>query len=293
MQPIRLTAGQEDKGLRLDRFIAAKARGVSRMAARRAIEAGGVYVNRKRTKFVSRPVQPGETIEVFRSDPRSTPAVALKIAYEDDAVLIADKPPGVPVQPTRESDRGNLYEAVRLHLTAKEGKRPYVGLLHRIDQEVSGLVLFTKRRSANKSLSDQIRSHAMKRRYVAWVRGVPRISQATIREPIRGEAAVTHYQVVETRGPWARLDVDLETGRTHQIRIHLAKAGHPIIGDRRYGGPQARRLALHAREIAFVHPVTQKTVTVRSEMPKDFPLPPAPPASPHRRSSSPPPMSVG
>ncbi|MBI1851141.1 MAG: RluA family pseudouridine synthase [Planctomycetes bacterium] len=289
MQPIRFKVRPEDRGLRLDRFIAGRAKQLSRMAARRAIEVGGVYINRKRTKIVSRPVMPGETVEVFITPPATParPPVVLQIAFEDDMVLVADKASGVPVQASRETDRGNLYEAIRDHLTKTEGRRPYVGLLHRIDQEVSGLVLFTKRKAANTSLSEQIRSHAMKRKYVTWVRGVPRITSATIREPIRGEAAVTHYQVVETRGPWARLEVELETGRTHQIRIHLAKAGHPILGDKRYGGPPARRIALHAREITFRHPASGEATTVRSELPKDFPAPPGPAPAQHRQGSPP------
>jgi 23S rRNA pseudouridine1911/1915/1917 synthase len=289
MQPIRIKARPEDRGVRLDRFIAARASNLSRMAARRAITVGGVYVNRKRTKIVSRPVMPGETVEVYLT-PAATPqrpAVALKIAFEDDMVLVADKASGVPVQASRDTDRGNLYEAIRDHLTNTEGRRPYVGLLHRIDQEVSGLVLFTKRKTANKSLSDQIRTHAMKRRYVAWVKGVPRISQATIREPIRGEPAVTHYVVKETRGPWAKLEVELETGRTHQIRLHLAKAGHPIVGDKRYGGPPAKRIALHAREIVFAHPATGAETVVRSEVPRDFPMPPGAAPAPQRQGAPP------
>ncbi len=275
MRGIRIKAGPEDGGLRLDRFIAARASTLSRLAARRVIEAGGVYINHKRTKIVSRPVQAGDSVEVFATATAPRPSFELRIAFEDDMVLVVDKPAGVPVQASRETDRGNLLEAVRDHLSAREGKRPYVGLLHRIDQEVSGLVLFTKRRAANKSLSDQIRSHSLTRNYVAWVRGVPRITQATIREPVGGEPAVTHYHVLETRGPQSCLRIGLETGRTHQIRIHLSKAGHPILGDKRFGGPPARRVALHAHELAFKHPVTEKLVTVRSPVPRDFPAPSA------------------
>ena len=298
-----LIAGAEDEGLRLDRFIRQRSGVLSRMRARDLLEAGAISLNGHRVKIASRAVHAGDRVEIFLPPGEGRPGppagmAPFRVVHEDSAVIVVDKAPGVLVQPTPQGDRGTLLDLLTRHLKARsgEGRGGYLGLLHRIDRETSGLLLFSRRGSANRILAEQFRSHAIAREYVALVRGEMAADSGTIAQRIgrpvpfgrrvpagpggRGRTAVTHFRVLERLPGATLLSVTLETGRTHQIRIHLAGRGHPVVGDKVYGlqrrpsGPSPLdsfpRQALHAARLGFTHPVTGKWLLFEAPLPEDF-----------------------
>ncbi len=298
-----LIATPDDEGVRVDRFIRERSGVLSRIRARDLLAAGGVTLNGHRLKIASRTLHCGDRVEVFplAEERRSGPppgTAPFRVVHEDPAVLVVDKAPGVLVQPTPEGDRGTLLDLLGRHLREKSPtrKQGYLGLLHRIDRETSGLLLFSRQGAANRVLAEQFRTHTIAREYLALVRGEVVPDTGTISERLarpspgarrasgepggRGRSAVTHFRVLERLGPATLLSVTLETGRTHQIRIHLAGRGHPVVGDRVYGSP-ARfpphpfldafpRQALHAARLGFTHPVTGRQLTFEAPLPADF-----------------------
>jgi len=262
----------DETGLRLDQVIPKHVAGLSRRKARAVIDLGGVFVDRTRVKVAGRTVRAGQKIEVnvggALDRPKESPPPA--IVHVDDHVIIVDKPAGLVTAPTPESDRGDLLD----QLAQKFGE---VYLVHRIDLPTSGLLVFARTREANKKLGDAFKVHDVDREYRAVAVG--EVSEQTIDRPIDGRRAVTHVRPVETLSGATLVSVRLETGRTHQIRIHLAGLGHPVAGDRTHGGETERlfsldkrppRLALHARLLGFVHPATGQRVTFESELPDDL-----------------------
>jgi len=215
--------------------------------------------------------------------------------YEDDAILIADKPAGVLTQPTAERQRDTLLERAGRYLARTRGvKHPYVGIVHRIDQDTSGVVLLVCSPTALRPFQALFRAHTIERSYVAIVEGNIEPARGTIDMPLvadrgdgrRGAArasgegvrAITHYERVETFGATAaRLLCRLETGRTHQIRIHLAEGGHPVVGERVYRARKAPpfpvtfpRQALHAQALGFIHPITGQGIRVEAPLADDL-----------------------
>lgn len=185
--------------------------------------------------------------------------------YRDTHLLIVEKPFGLASQPTRDG-AANLYE-----LLAKQEK--YVGLHHRLDTPASGLVLLTLARRVNAKLAEAFRNHKIERRYQMVVIGHPAQKEGSWTNDLDGKTATTHWRVLKTCTGMALLEARLETGRTHQIRRHAADAGHPIVGDNRYGGGAARlwkRMALHAHNLKFTHPVTNKVVDITCPLPADL-----------------------
>ncbi|HEV8374801.1 MAG TPA: RluA family pseudouridine synthase [Candidatus Polarisedimenticolia bacterium] len=303
-RPLILVAAESDEGMRLDRFLRERSSVLSRMFARDLLAAGGVTLNGKRVKIASRPLRAGDRVEVhvLAREHRSTAPPGMepfRVVHEDAAVLVVDKAPGVLVQPTRQGDRGTLLDLLSRYLRRRfpEVRSPYLGLLHRIDRETSGLLLFSRRGSANRILADQFRTHAIAREYVALVRGSVPADSGTISDPLHragpglrrrslqgprgaGKEAVTHFRVLERWEIATLLALRLETGRTHQIRIHLSERGHPVIGDKVYSstGPfppnplldRFPRHALHARRLGFTHPVTGQWMEFESPLPDDF-----------------------
>jgi 23S rRNA pseudouridine1911/1915/1917 synthase len=243
--------------------------GLSRRKARAVIDVGGVFVDRHRVKVAGRPVRAGQTIEVTiggaleRAEP---PAAA--IVFEDAHVIVADKPAGLVTAPTPESDRGDLLD----QLQRRSGE---VYLVHRLDLPTSGLLVFARTRAANKQLGDAFVRHDIDREYRAVALG--EVAAQTIARPIDGRDAITHVAPIEALADATLVGVRLETGRTHQIRIHLAGLGHPVAGDSQHGGerartfvPKAPRLALHAAVLGFTHPATGERVRFESAMPPEL-----------------------
>lgn len=237
----------------------------------------------------SRRLQGGEDVEFAPSAeaPKLAPEeVPLRIAYEDEHLLVVDKPAGVVVHPSPGHATGTLVHGVLAHGAAGgEEERP--GIVHRLDRDTSGLLVVARSDEAYERLKELVKAHGLERTYTALVRGRPRSKRGRIEAPIGRDrrdptrqslstdsprAAVTHFELLELLGQQALLRVDLETGRTHQIRVHLAAIGLPVVGDAVYGVPEPAlgRQFLHASRLAFDHPFTGRRVEVESPLPDEL-----------------------
>jgi RluA family pseudouridine synthase len=186
----------------------------------------------------------------------------IPIVYHQNGILVVDKPFGLASQPTRDGSP-NLFSLL-------QKKFPYVGLHHRLDTPASGLLLLCTDRRWNKQISTAFQNQSIKREYWIACLGSPPAS-GIWNTPLQGKKAVTHFHTVQQYHGFSCLSISLQTGRKHQIRIHAQQAGHPILGDRRYGGSTARlspRLALHAQKLTFIHPATQESCTIESPLPE-------------------------
>jgi 23S rRNA pseudouridine1911/1915/1917 synthase len=263
----------EDAGMRLDQILPRHVEGLSRRKARTVIDLGGVYVDRTRVKVAGRTLRAGQVVEVVMGGvlervKEDRPAPDFEVVHEDSAILVVNKPAGLVTAPTPESDRGDLLDLL--------GRRfGEVFLVHRIDMPTSGLLVFARTRDANKRLGDAFKEHDVEREYRAVVIG--EMTAHTIDRPIDGRRAVTHVAPLEALAGATLISARLETGRTHQIRIHLAGLGHPVAGDRSHGGetsrtflPRAPRLALHAAVLGFAHPSTGEPVRWERPVPDEL-----------------------
>lgn len=287
----RLTAHE---AARIDKYIADNAEEISRSFAARLCEEGRVTVN-GRTADKKHKLKGGEEIEIDIPEPETVEVVAedipLDIVYEDEDVIVINKPQGMCVHPAPGNESGTLVNALMYHcgesLSAINGViRP--GIVHRIDKDTSGLLVAAKNNEAHLHLSDQLKERKALRKYNALVNGNIREDSGTIDKPIArhpndrkkmaivhgGREAVTHFNVLERYNCYTLVECILETGRTHQIRVHMASIGHSIVGDKVYGAKKERfkldGQLLHARTIGFVHPKTGETVQFSSELPKYF-----------------------
>lgn len=255
--------------------------------AKELIKSGGVYMGNVRIRVPTVRVQQGERVTAYPQALR-VPSFGpddLRIVLEDPAFVVVDKPPGIPATATRVSARGTVSDALLRWLERKGVARPYVGIVHRLDQGASGLIVFTTRSVANQSLHRQFESHRIERIYRVGVEDEPP-EQVTCNAPLAEERrggmrvasagepgakpATTHFRRLAPHLVEARL----ETGRTHQIRVHAAHCGFPVRGDRRYGPRPAPssadagdQLLLHAARMQFEHPVSRAPITVHSELP--------------------------
>jgi 23S rRNA pseudouridine1911/1915/1917 synthase len=277
-------AGPSDHGRRLDQVLADRIEGMSRRKARVLLDLGGVFVDGARVKVASRTVRKGQRIvaNVGSALDRATKAVGEearradeaklpphRLVHIDEHVVIVFKPAGLLTAPTPEGDRNNLAAL----LSARDDIGP-VRVVHRLDLPTSGLLVFARTELASRFLSERFQVHDVERSYLAIVAGRPATDEATLTSPIAGKRAVTHVSLLEAFGATAALlRCRLETGRTHQIRIHAAGAGHPILGDRKYGAPPTPtppRLALHATTLGFTHPATGETLRFEEPLPDDL-----------------------
>lgn len=265
------TVAADDADLRLDQVIAKRLPALSRRKARAVIDEGGVFVDRTRTKVASRTVRAGQVIEVnigSAVERPDAPALTPTVVFSDAHVIVADKPAGLVTAPTPESDRGDMLDQL-----AKQFGEIY--LVHRIDLPTSGLLVFARTRDANKKLGDAFKVHDVDREYRAVAIGT--VTAQTIDRPVDGKRAVTHVGVIEALANATLISARLETGRQHQIRLHLAGNGTPIAGDTQHGGetsrtfiPRAPRLALHAALLGFTHPATGERVVFESALPPEL-----------------------
>ena len=300
------TVASEQSGLRLDLFLTAREIGLSRSQVQRAVEERRVQVN-GRPGRAGRKLKTGDVVAIDLPAARPSgvlpEAIPLKILYEDASLLVIDKPAGIVVHPAAGHSSGTLVNALLHHCRDLSGiggvLRP--GIVHRLDKGTSGLMMAAKSDEAHWGLAGQFKRHEVRKTYLALVYGDPktdggRIEAAVGRHPTdrkrmstqsrRGRSAVTIWRVRERYGVAALLEVDIETGRTHQIRVHLTDLGHPVVGDRVYGGagrirtvgdPAARarmkaldRQALHSWRLAFTHPVTGEKMQFSAPLPEDM-----------------------
>jgi 23S rRNA pseudouridine1911/1915/1917 synthase len=287
--PTQLRVPSSAAGSRLDRFLAKLPEVGTRAAAERLLASGGVLVDGlKRPK--SYKLQGGEEVELDTSPiaerPLEEEPLEIRIAYEDEHLLVVDKPAGLVVHPGAGNPTGTLVQGL-LSRGVAGGKATRPGIVHRLDRDTSGLLVVARSEDAYEKLRTLVKGHELEREYLALVRGRPRSRSGRIEAPIGRDRreptrmsldtdlprdALTHFEVAELFRDHALLRVRLETGRTHQIRVHLGAIGLPVVGDPVYGVPEPglRRQFLHAARLAFPHPITGERVETESPLPADL-----------------------
>lgn len=289
---VRLEVPEVSAGRRLD-VVVAEAAHVSRTKARALVADGDVRID-GRVERKSYRVSPGELVEIeVVEQPVPEPPTGIQVVYEDEHLLVVDKPAGVVVHRAPGSREGTMVDALEAagHALAQQAGADRPGIVHRLDRDVSGLLVVAKTDDAYGELARAMRGREIEREYLALVHGQPSTDRGKIDAPIgrnprhrtrmatlpEGRSAVTWFRVLERFSGTALLEVQLETGRTHQIRTHLASIGHPIVGDAAYGrdpttarGLGLDRPFLHARRLAFVHPVSGVPFEVRSDPPSEL-----------------------
>lgn len=283
-----------DAGKRLDKLVSEQLPELTRSAVQHLMQDGCVTIAGKPVKKNTR-ASAGDVITVELPEPREVEIepenIPLDIVYEDGDIIVVNKPKGMVVHPAPGNWSGTLVNALMYHcgdsLSGINGEiRP--GIVHRIDKDTSGLLVVAKNDRAHQSLAEQIKVHSAGRRYFAVVYGTPREQKGTVNAPIArhpidrkkmavlagGREAITHYEVLEQYAGYSYLTFLLETGRTHQIRVHMAHIGHPIIGDPLYGPAKDKwklqGQCLHAGELTLTHPATGERMTFQAPLPAYF-----------------------
>ena len=293
MTPLHLTADRA--GERVDQFLARTLPELTRSAAQRLLEEGAVTRGGGRVKKNDK-TAPGDVFTVVLPDPAPIDVlpqkIPLDVIYEDGDVIVVNKPVGLVVHPAPGHPDGTLVNALLYHCGASlsginGALRP--GIVHRIDRDTSGLIIAAKNDFAHLALAEQLQDHSLCREYEAVCVGNLKQDAGTVRAPIarhptdrkrmavdvlHGREAVTHWTVLERLGGYTHIQCRLETGRTHQIRVHMAKLGHPLLGDTVYGAkkpyPGLAGQCLHARRLSFTHPRTGRRMTLECPLPPYF-----------------------
>jgi 23S rRNA pseudouridine1911/1915/1917 synthase len=310
----RFVADPGQSLLRIDKFLLDRLQETSRTKIKDAADAGCIFVNDKTVK-ANYKVKPGDVIVIMLTFPRKefelvAEDIPLDVVYEDDTLLVINKKPGMVVHPAHGNYTGTLIHALawrykELEMFTKEDIR--AGLVHRIDKDTSGLLVIAKTEKAKTHLGKQFYNKTSHRIYHALVWGIPKEPEGTVEANVgrnpknrqvmavfhdgtQGKKAITHYKVLESLGYISLIECRLETGRTHQIRIHMKSIGHPLFNDADYGGNMILkgttftkyrqfidncfkvlpRQALHAKELGFVHPQTKEWMQFNSELPEDM-----------------------
>lgn len=285
---------EEIVGLRLDKAIAKENENISRVAIQRMIDEGNILVNGKKIK-ASYKVNLNDIVEINIIEPKQIDIkpedIPLNVIYEDDDILVVNKQKGLVVHPGNGNPDGTLVNAIMARckdsLSGIGGEiRP--GIVHRIDKDTSGLLIVAKNDNSHINLSNQIKNHEVKKTYIALVRGRIKENQATIDMPIsrstkdrtkmavskNGKNAITHIKVLEKFSNYTLLEVNIETGRTHQIRVHLSEIGYPIVGDYVYSNGKnpfnIQGQMLHSFKLEFKHPTTNKIMCLEANLPEYF-----------------------
>lgn len=280
--------------MRLDVYIVKKYNKLSRMMVQRLIENGNILVNGKRQK-TSYKVQVGDEIELDIPEAKETEIKAedipIEVVYEDDDIIVVNKPKGMVVHPANGNYNGTLVNAImsmcKDSLSGIGGEiRP--GIVHRLDKDTSGLLIIAKNDKAHINMSEQIKNREVKKIYIALVRGIVPENEATINMPIGrsnkdrkkmsvrkdGKEAITHFKVLKRYNKYTLLEVKIDTGRTHQIRVHLAEIGYPVVGDMVYSNGKnefgIEGQMLHAKSLEFKHPITGKKMYLEAKLPEYF-----------------------
>lgn len=289
-RPVRFRVVPQEEGMMLANLLARRLPDANLQQAKDLVKAGAVYMGHLRVRVPTVRVVPGERITAYPTalDHEPLPPDALRFIHRERDFVVLDKPAGVPVSATRQSARGTLSEALRRYYEHRGIVRPYVGVVHRLDREATGLVLFTIRSVANKSLHKQFVEHTLRRSYRLLVQGQlkeeSRCDLPIVERPgggarvaqdgeTRARSASTRFRPLRSiyKPPpgMTLVEAELETGRLHQIRVHAAASGFPVYGDRRYGDAAAQEvgLHLHASRLEFEHPVEGDRMELRAPLP--------------------------
>ena len=285
---------ENDKGKRLDIYIAENFNELSRTMIKKLIESNNILVNDKSEK-VSYKVQANDNISIDIPETKETKLKAqeipLDIIYEDSDIIVVNKPKGMVVHPANGNPDGTLVNAIlsicKNSLSGIGGElRP--GIVHRLDKDTSGLIIVAKNDKAHINMSEQIKERNVKKTYIALVRGNVPEEEATINMPIgrstkdrkkmavtkNGKQAITHFKVLKRYSKYTLLEIKIETGRTHQIRVHMAEIGYPVVGDAVYSNGKnefgIEGQMLHAYKLEFMHPITNKHMELTAPLPQYF-----------------------
>ena len=285
---------EEFVGLRLDKAISQKDDSISRASVQRMIDEGNILINGNKTK-TSYKLKLDDVVTIIKEEPKEVEIKAedipLDVIYEDKDILVVNKQKGLVVHPGNGNPDGTLVNAIMARckdsLSGIGGEiRP--GIVHRIDKDTSGLLIIAKNDFAHVNVSEQIKNHEVKKTYIALVRGVVKENQATINMPIarsekdrtkmavskKGKEAITHITVLERFDGFTLLEVNIETGRTHQIRVHLSQIGYPIVGDFVYSNGRnpfgVEGQMLHSAKLDFVHPTKGEKMHLEAKLPEYF-----------------------
>lgn len=297
MEIYTFTPDDEQKNVRIDKFLSEQLPDQSRSYLQKLLKEGNVTVNEKPVK-ANYKVQLSDTVRLELPEPENLDIlpedIPLDILYEDEDVLIINKPKGMVVHPSVGHYTHTVVNAVMFHckdhLSGINGvMRP--GIVHRIDMDTTGAIVICKNDMSHQSLADQLKEHSITRKYRALVHGNLKEDEGMVEGPIgrhptdrkkmainhkNGKPAVTHYKVLERFGSYTFIECQLETGRTHQIRVHMASIGHPLLGDELYGNPKNLAMkglqgqTLHAMIIGFVHPSTHEYMEFEAPLPEYF-----------------------
>jgi 23S rRNA pseudouridine1911/1915/1917 synthase len=293
MERLEIAVSSEEEGGRMDSFLAAKLDKYSRSYMQKIIDDNRVFVNGKPAKRNYR-VKEGDKIHVELPEPERVHLepqdIPLDIVYEDDDLLIVNKPAGMVVHPAPGNYKSTLVNALLAHcgqLSSINGMyRP--GIVHRIDKDTTGLLVVAKNERAHRGLARQLKDHSITRKYIALVKGVVAEDKGIVDAPIgrhpvhrkkmavvakNSKRAVTHFSVLKRYAGYTLVELELETGRTHQIRVHMAYIGHPVVGDPVYGqGGElgANGQLLHAAELGFIHPLKGQYMKFEADLPEGF-----------------------
>lgn len=294
-----IIVGKEDEKIRLDSYIAKNDVNLSRSMIQKLLEGNKITVNLKKEK-ASYKVQVGDKIKIEIEEPRKVnieaQEIPLNIVYEDNDILVINKQKGLVVHPGAGNWNGTLVNAIMAHcknsLSGIGGElRP--GIVHRLDKDTSGLLIVAKNDKAHIAMSEQIKNREVKKTYIALVRGLIAENEATINMPIgrslkdrkkmavvkNGKEAITHFKVLnrfttQSNASYTLLEIKIDTGRTHQIRVHMAEIGHPVVGDYVYSNGKNEfgivGQCLHAKRLEFKHPVTGVHMELETTLPQYF-----------------------
>ena len=290
---MNIKVNEENVGKRIDSFIPMVQEDISRSMVQKLIEQKNIKVNGKETKH-SYKLKLNDEIEIFVPEAKEIDLKAqdipLNVIYEDNDIIVINKPKGMVVHPANGNPDGTLVNAVmnlcKDSLSGIGGEiRP--GIVHRLDKDTSGAIIVAKNDKAHIILSEQLKNHEVKKTYLALVRGIIKENEATINMPIarskkdrkkmdvdkNGKEAITHFKVLgRYKNKYTLLQINLETGRTHQIRVHLSHIGYPIIGDEVYSNGKnewnVSGQCLHAWKLEFIHPITGKKISLEAEIPE-------------------------